>query len=51
MPTPVLRDAINSHLLITGTDKRAALERAATLTPTEAPIRALLDNVTVHWAE
>ena len=51
LTAPVLRNAINSHLLITGADKRAALERAATLTPIEAPIRALLDNVTVHWAE
>ncbi|MFN5996708.1 MAG: 6-phosphogluconolactonase [Paracoccaceae bacterium] len=47
----VLKAAFNIHLLITGDDKRAALERAMTLTPMEAPVRAILDNATVHWAE
>lgn len=47
----VLREAFNIHLLITGAEKRAALERAMTLTPMEAPVRAVLDNATVHWAE
>lgn len=46
-----LREAFNIHVLITGPDKRAALERAMTLTPMEAPVRAILDNATVHWAE
>ncbi|MBA4323963.1 MAG: 6-phosphogluconolactonase, partial [Rhodobacter sp.] len=45
------REAFNIHLLITGPEKRAALERAMTLTPMEAPVRAVLDNATVHWAE
>lgn len=48
---PVLEGAINIHLLITGPEKRAALERALTLDPMEAPIRAFLDAATVHWAE
>ena len=30
---------------------REALERAMGLTPMEAPVRAVLDNATVHWAE
>ena len=47
----VLKAAFNIHLLITGDEKRAALERAMTLTPMEAPVRAILDNATVHWAE
>ncbi|KAF0114908.1 MAG: 6-phosphogluconolactonase [Rhodobacteraceae bacterium] len=47
----VLREAFNIHILITGDEKRAALERAMTLTPMEAPVRAVLDNATVHWAE
>jgi 6-phosphogluconolactonase len=47
----VLKAAFNIHILITGAEKRAALERAATLPPTEAPVRAVLDNATVHWAE
>ena len=48
---PVLADAINIHLLIMGPEKREALERAQKLDPKEAPIRAFLDNATVHWAE
>ena len=51
LTAPVLREAFNIHLLITGEEKRAALERAMTLTPMEAPVRAVLDNATVHWAE
>ena len=46
----VLRDAMAIHVLITGAEKRAALERAMDLTPDEAPIRAVLDEATVHWA-
>jgi 6-phosphogluconolactonase len=51
LTVPVLREAFNIHILITGQEKRAALERAMTLTPMEAPVRAVLDNATVHWAE
>lgn len=51
LTAPVLRAATHIHILITGTEKRAAIERAATLTPMEAPVRAVLDNATVHWAE
>ena len=51
LTAPVLRGAFNIHILITGAEKRAALERAQTLTPMEAPVRAVLDNATVHWAE
>lgn len=51
LTAPVLREAFNIHILITGAEKRAALERAMTLTPSEAPVRAVLDNATVHWAE
>lgn len=51
LTAPVLRGAFNIHLLITGTEKREALDRAMTLTPMEAPVRAILDNATVHWAE
>lgn len=51
LTAPVLRGAFNIHILITGPEKRDALERAMTLTPSEAPVRAVLDNATVHWAE
>lgn len=46
----VLRDAMAIHVVIIGAEKRAALERAMERTPEEAPIRAVLDNATVHWA-
>jgi 6-phosphogluconolactonase len=51
LTAPVLKAAFNIHVLITGAEKRAALDRAMTLTPQEAPVRAVLDNATVHWAE
>jgi 6-phosphogluconolactonase len=51
LTAPVLRGAFNIHILITGPEKRAALDRAMTLTPMEAPVRAVLDTATVHWAE
>jgi 6-phosphogluconolactonase len=51
LTAPALGTAIYTHLLITGADKRAALERAQGLDPTEAPIRAFLGDITVHWAE
>ena len=47
----VLRAAHNIHLLITGADKRAALERAMQLPPDKAPVRVVLDQATIHWAE
>ncbi len=51
LTAPVLKGAMNIHILITGAEKRSALERAATMSPKEAPVRAVLDNATVHWAE
>jgi 6-phosphogluconolactonase len=51
LTAPVLRAAFNIHIVITGPEKRAALERAMTLSPMEAPVRAVLDNAIVHWAE
>lgn len=51
LTAPVLKDAFHIHVLITGQEKRAALERAAQLTEIEAPIKAVLANATVHWAE
>ena len=51
LTAPVLKGAMAVHILITGAEKRAALDRAQHLTPTEAPIRAVLGNATVHWAE
>ena len=51
LTAPVLAGAQNIHILITGAEKRAAIERAARLPALEAPVRVVLDNATVHWAE
>lgn len=48
---PALAGAMAKHLVIFGADKRAALERAANLDPTAAPIKAVMKDLTVHWAE
>ena len=48
---PALGGAMAKHLVIYGDEKRAALERAQSLDVTEAPIKAVLDGLTVHWAE
>lgn len=48
---PALAGALAKHLVIFGSDKRAALERARGLDPLEAPIAAVLTGLTVHWAE
>ncbi|MGD9919484.1 MAG: 6-phosphogluconolactonase [Paenirhodobacter sp.] len=50
LTAPVLRDAMHIHILITGEEKRAAIERAAQLPETEAPVRCVLKTATVHWA-
>jgi 6-phosphogluconolactonase len=48
----VINGAMNKHLVILGSAKRAALERAEALgDPMEAPVAAVLDGLTVHWAE
>jgi len=51
LTAPVLRKAFALHLLLTGADKRAALEAAEGADPLEAPVGALLDQAIVHWAE
>lgn len=51
LTAPVLREALHTHILITGADKRAAIERAAKLTEREAPVRVVLADATIHWAE
>ena len=51
LSAPVLRQAMHIHVLITGEEKRQAIERAASLPPEEAPIRIVLDQAEIHWAE
>lgn len=50
LSAPVLDGALAKHLLITGKAKREALERARHLPPEEAPVRAVMHELTVHWA-
>ena len=48
---PVLDGALAKHLVIVGQDKRAALEQARRIgDPLQAPVMAVLDGATVHWA-
>jgi 6-phosphogluconolactonase len=51
LTAPVLTGAISTHILITGSEKRAAIEAARHLPPEEAPVRLVLGNASVHWAE
>lgn len=51
LTVPVLQGAMVTHVLIAGAQKREALERAQQLSALEAPIKAVLENATVHWAE
>lgn len=46
----VLREALAVHLIVTGAEKRLALDRAAGLAPVMAPVAAISDVAQVHWA-
>lgn len=48
---PALAGAMAKHLVIYGDEKRRALENARKMDAIEAPIRAVMDGMTVHWAE
>ena len=45
-----LDGAMDKHLVIFGDEKKAAIERARTLPPEDAPIIAVMNEGTVHWA-
>ena len=47
----VLNGSMSKHLVITGVEKRTALERARAMDPMEAPVAAILKDTMVHWAE
>ena len=49
LSAPILNGALSKHIVMTGDDKRTALERAVTLPPEEAPINAVLNGASVHW--
>jgi len=46
----VLAGALALHLVATGAAKRAALDRARALPPVQAPVAAVLEDASVHWA-
>ncbi|WP_278921706.1 MULTISPECIES: 6-phosphogluconolactonase [Pseudophaeobacter] len=50
LSAPVLNGALSKHLVIFGEAKKDALKRALSLPPEEAPIQAVLSEMTVHWA-
>ncbi len=47
----VLKAAMHRHIVITGAEKRAAIEKAQSLSADVAPVAAVLKGATVHWAE
>lgn len=50
MTPSVLCEALSIHVVITGAEKRLAVEKARKLSPERASIAALLRGSTVHWA-
>ena len=51
LTAPVLQGAMATHLMVTGAEKRAALEQAAKLDdPAQAPVALVLRTSKVHWA-
>jgi len=51
LSAPVLDGAIIKHIVITGPEKREALDKAGHLGAMDAPIHAVWGGATVHWAE
>jgi len=52
LTAPVLHNAVARHIVITGTEKRKALDRARHMNdPLQAPVSAILNGSTIHWAE
>ena len=52
LTAPILSGAMSRHIVITGAEKREALERARhAKNHEEAPVSVLLNGATVHWAE
>lgn len=45
-----LNNALHKHVVISGRSKRNALDRAIGRDPQDAPVAAILENCTVHWA-
>ena len=47
----VLNDAMSKHLIVTGSAKRAALDRAQSLPVEKAPVRAVLEDMNVYYCK
>lgn len=47
---PFLAGAMTKHIVITGDEKRQAVKRARSLSPQEAPVSAVWQEATIHWA-
>lgn len=47
---PVLAGAVSTHVLITGDEKKAVLDRARRANHLEAPIGVVLGQADIHWA-
>lgn len=46
----VLNGALRKYIVITGAEKRAALDRARASSARDAPVCAVLEDADVHWA-
>ena len=51
LPARVLDGAMSKHVVVTGQQKRDAIERARGLGRRDAPITAVWNEAVVHWAE
>ena len=50
LSAPTLKGAMDKHVLFFGDAKRAAFEKSAQMAPEDAPVRAVIEGGTVHWA-
>ena len=50
LTAPVLNGAVKKHLVIFGEEKRNAFEAAKSSPVRDAPVRAIMNDLMVHWA-
>ncbi|MGI3167635.1 6-phosphogluconolactonase [Pseudooceanicola sp. C21-150M6] len=51
LTAPVLKGAIDTHILIMGTEKKDAIQKAARMKPIDAPVSVLLDGAHIHYCD
>lgn len=51
LTAPVLAAALDTHILIMGTEKRDAIQAARKLSPQEAPVACVLNGAHIHYAD